>query len=245
MIKILIADDHHVVRRGLRQLLEQEKDFLIVGESKNGRDVLNLLDAGLEADVLLTDLNMPVMRGLEMAKVINEKYPLVQMIFLTMHEEESYIQQAFQAGIKSYIFKTADAEELIFAVRQAARQLPYLCSGHAQKIIGRIMSPGNLTAGNIGNIEFSEREMEVLQLMAAGYTSEEVASRLFTSKRTVEGHRQSLIDKTGSPKLFGPYCICCAPWAATELLIFFLMCNLLINQYKIVSICFVRTAGPL
>lgn len=198
MIKVIIADDHQIVRHGLRQLLEQDPGLSVVGEGANGQDILNLLEGGLEADVLLTDLSMPVMNGLQLAKSVTRQYPELQIILLTIQEEENYIQQAFQSGIKSYMFKTADAEEVLFAVRQAARRQPYLCAGLSEKMIRRITTAVDVSAAEVGGIEFSEREMEVLRLLAAGYTNEEAADRLFTSKRTVEGYRQAMIEKTGS-----------------------------------------------
>lgn len=198
MIRILISDDHQIVRRGLRQMLEQEPDLEVVGEAANGREILDLLEKGIEADVLLTDLCMPVMGGLELAQAIKERYQHPEIILLTIQEEESYIQQAFQIGIKSYLFKTAHEEEVIFAVRQVARHQPYLCAGLSSKMIRKIATSQDTYGAVAADVAFSEREMEVLRLIAAGYTNEEAAEKLFTSKRTVEGHRQSMIDKTAS-----------------------------------------------
>lgn len=198
MIRILIADDHQLVRRGLRQVLEQETDFDVVGEGSNGQEILQLLEDGLEADVLLSDLSMPMIDGIELAKKIREKYPDMQIILLTIQEEDNYIQQAFQAGIQSYVFKTAHEEELVFAVRQVARHQPYLCAGLSGKVIGKFKNSAMDNGTTVEEVDFSERELEELRLIAAGFTNEEVAERLFTSKRTVEGHRQAMIDKTGS-----------------------------------------------
>lgn len=198
MIRILIADDHQVVRRGLRQVFEQQTGVEVVGEGANGKEILDLLGGGLQADVLLTDMSMPVMDGIELAKAVTTSYPGLEIILLTIQEEESYIQRAFNAGVKSYIFKTAHEEELVFAVRQVARHQPYLCAGLSDKIIKRIGLPTGVSGTVAADVEFTEREMEVLRLIAAGYTNEEAAEKLFTSKRTVEGHRQAMIDKTGS-----------------------------------------------
>jgi len=198
MIRVLIADDHQVVRRGLRQVLEREPGMEIVGEAENGRAIMDMLENCVQADVLLTDLSMPVMNGLELAKAVTVQFPDLEIILLTIQEEESYIQQAFEAGIKSYVFKTAHEEELVFAVRQAARHQPYLCAGLSDKMIKKITISVHTPGAVVANVEFSEREMEVLKLIAAGYTNEEAAEKLFTSRRTVEGHRQSMIDKTGS-----------------------------------------------
>jgi two-component system response regulator NreC len=197
-IRILLADDHHVVRWGVKQLLSQEPDLSITGEAENGQEVLDLLDHGVEVDVLLTDLSMPVMDGIHLAKILGEKYPDLKIALLTIQEEECYIQQAFQAGIKSYIFKSADPQELIHAVKQVARGKPYLCSGVSSYFINRFSSIANSDKVMPADIKFSERELDVLRLIAEGYTNEEAADKLFTSRRTVEGHRQAMIDKTGS-----------------------------------------------
>src|SRR4051812_23378727 len=112
-IRILLADDHHVVRRGIRLILEQEQDFIIAGEGNNGQEILDLLNKGIEADVLLTDLTMPVLNGIQLAKAVTNNYPDIKIILLTIQEDEGHIQNAFQAGIKSYLFKSADPIELV------------------------------------------------------------------------------------------------------------------------------------
>lgn len=197
-IRILLADDHHMVRWGVKQLLLQEPDFTIAGEAENGQQVLDLLDKGAEVDVLLTDLSMPVMDGIHLAKVVGDKYPDLKIALLTIQEEECYIQQAFQSGVKSYIFKSADPQELIYAVKQVAVGKPYFCSGVSNYFINRFSSSTNTDKVLPADMKFSERELDVLRLIAEGYTNEEAADKLFTSRRTVEGHRQAMIDKTGS-----------------------------------------------
>jgi DNA-binding NarL/FixJ family response regulator len=197
-IKIFIAEDHKVVRRGLREFLQNEPDFTIAGEAEDGQQIIDLLLSGVEGDVLLTDLNMPGMDGIQLAKLVQEKYPALKVILLTVMEEEEHIQQAFQAGIMSYIFKTADPQELIYAVRQVADGKSYFCSGLSVKLMKRIAELDRDQSLKCTNIEFSERELDVLRLIADGFTNEEAADKLFTSRRTVEGHRQAMIDKTGS-----------------------------------------------
>lgn len=115
-----------------------------------------------------------------------------------MQEDENFVEKAFRAGIKSYLFKSAETEELIFAIRQVAKSQPYLCAGLSERLIRKIGSFTAVKSTQIVHVEFSDREMDVLRLIADGYTNEEAADKLFTSKRTVEGHRQAMIDKTGS-----------------------------------------------
>jgi DNA-binding NarL/FixJ family response regulator len=197
MIKLLIADDHEIVRRGLKQLLEP--DFIITGEAANGQEALDLLSGGLEVDVVLTDIGMPVVDGLQFALAVREKFGDLPVVLLTMREEENLIQQAFNTGVNSFLFKTADTQELKFALLQAAAGRPYICSELTDRMIKRSAMLAKTQSGQSAapDIEFSKREMEVLELIADGYTNEQAADKLFTSRRTVEGHRQAMLDKTG------------------------------------------------
>jgi DNA-binding NarL/FixJ family response regulator len=198
MVNIILAEDHQLVRSGLRHILAREPEFNVTGEAGDGQQVLDMLEAGVKADVLLTDISMPKVNGLEVAATVQSRFPTVHVLLLTIQEEEKYIQKAFQAGVKSYLLKTADSEELIFAIKQVARNRSYLCSSVADSLIKR-MTPGQpFTSEHVHKVDFSKREMEVLNLIAEGYTNEEAADKLFTSRRTVEGHRQSMINKTGT-----------------------------------------------
>lgn len=197
MINIILAEDQQLVRSGLRQILSREPEFNVAGEAGDGQEVLDLLESGVKADVLLTDIGMPKINGLEVAATVHTRFPAVHVLLLTMQEEEKYIQKAFQAGVKSYLLKTTNADELIFAIKQVARDRSYLCSSVADSLIKRLTPGQVLTSDQMQKVDFSKREMEVLQLIADGYTNEEAADKLFTSRRTVEGHRQSMINKTG------------------------------------------------
>lgn len=198
MINIILAEDHHIVRLGLRHILMQEPEFQIVGEADNGRQVIDILENNVNADVLLTDISMPQISGLELADLVSARFPSVNTLLLTMQEEEEYMFKAFRAGVKSYMLKNTDSDELIFAIKQVARKRTHLCSSVAERLVKRLAldpSPASLPAPNV---DFSSREIEVLQLIAEGYTNEDIAEKLFTSRRTVEGYRQSLINKTGT-----------------------------------------------
>jgi DNA-binding NarL/FixJ family response regulator len=197
MIKVLIVDDHYVVRRGIRQLLQDESGFAVSGEAADGKQALDLLHSGIETDVLLADVNMPVMDGLALAKEVREKYRDLTVVLLSMQEDDHFVQQAFSYGITNYVFKTSNPEELIFALKQASFGRSYVCSSLTERLIKRTSAISNAFKVRDTNIEFSSREMEVLRLIADGLTNEEAADKLFTSRRTVEGHRQSMIDKTG------------------------------------------------
>ncbi len=203
MIKIILADDHNVVRNGIKTLLDQERDMTIVAEATDGQQVLQLLEKSSHnlPDVVITDVNMPVMNGMELIEAINERYPGLKTLVLSMLDHERYIIQAFKAGCKAYVLKTVSSEELLFAIRQVCKYNErYLSAEISLKMLDKMLfAPMASTPDEHKQpIELSKRELEVLTLIADGYTNLEIAEKLFTSKRTVEGHRQNLIDKTGT-----------------------------------------------
>jgi DNA-binding NarL/FixJ family response regulator len=202
MIKIILADDHNVVRNGIKSLLDQERDMTIVAEATDGQQVLQLLEqCGTDLpDIIITDVNMPVMNGMELIEAINERYPGLKTLVLSMLDHERYITQGFKAGAKAYLLKTVSAEELLFAIRHVCKYNErYLCAEISLKMLDKMLFAPESTFNELKHpIDLSKRELEVLTLIADGYTNLEIAEKLFTSKRTVEGHRQNLIDKTGT-----------------------------------------------
>ncbi|WP_345948028.1 response regulator transcription factor [Mucilaginibacter sp. PAMB04274] len=201
MIKILLADDHNIVRNGIKSLLDKEADMKILAEAIDGQQALDLLQNSKELpDVILTDVNMPVMNGMELAAKIKEQFPTVKIIVLSMLDHERYISQAFKAGASGYILKNVSADELTFSIRHICNYNErYLCSELALRMLDKmIVSPEVNVPENSENLDLSKREIEVLSLIAQGLTNQEIADKLFTSKRTVEGHRQNLIEKTGT-----------------------------------------------
>ena len=199
MIKIILAEDHNIVRDGIRNLLDKEPNFEVVAEATNGAEVLRLIEDGVEADVLLADMNMPVMGGMELAEKLKEIAPKTKFIMLTMIDHEKYVMKAFKTGVAGYLLKNISADELIFAVNHIYIDGHYICSELAMRFMSRLAEmPATSSTEDIPEIEFTKRELEVLALTAEGYTNQQIADKLFTSKRTVEGHRQSMINKTGT-----------------------------------------------
>lgn len=199
MNKVLIVDDHPIIRHGLKQLLE--RDYIISGEAANGREALDLLISGIETNIILTDYKMPLMDGLQLARAMQENFSHLPLVLLTMSEDDSIIQQAFDYGIGNLVFKSADPQELLFALNQAAMGKRYLCSELTDRLIkhsGEFNKRRQPGGGSAVEVDFSKREFEVLELIAEGYTNEQAADKLFTSRRTVEGHRQAMLDKTGA-----------------------------------------------
>ncbi|MFD2873753.1 response regulator [Mucilaginibacter ximonensis] len=198
MIRIILAEDHNIVRDGIRNLLEKEKDLKIIGESLNGQEVIDLINQGVIPDVILADFNMPGVTGIEMLSQLPSTAKETKTIILTMLDHEQYVLQAFQAGASGYLLKNISADELIFAIRHIHIDGRYICSELALRFLDRLMAqPDRRQHEAESGIEFSTRDIEVLMLIADGLTNQEIADRLYTSKRTAEGYRQALIEKTG------------------------------------------------
>ncbi|WP_276090572.1 response regulator transcription factor [Pedobacter sp. JY14-1] len=199
MLRVILAEDHNIVRNGIRMLLEADSGIHISGEATNGLEVLNLLDQGTKADVILADINMPVMDGIMLLRELNNRTATLPVLFLSMIDNEKYVAQAFSEGASGYLFKNVSADELMFALRHVSAGGRYICSELSLTLLEKLLKDP-YPSKNISDtpIDFSEREFEILHLIAEGMTNQEISEKLFISKRTVEGHRQSLLEKTGS-----------------------------------------------
>jgi len=180
-------------------LLESQGEITVVAEADNGIEVLKYFQDGGQADVVITDINMPEMDGITLITELKIISPNTRIIMLSMLDNEKYIAQAFIEGARGYLLKNISEEELNFALRYVSGGGRYLCAELSEKLLDKLISNPLQQANAAGqNIDFSLREMEVLHLIAEGYTNTEMADKLFLSKRTIEGHRQALIDKTGA-----------------------------------------------
>lgn len=197
MLNIVIADDHSIVRDGLRTLLEKQGNLNIVAECLNGMEVIELAESGLKIDVVLSDLNMPVLSGIELIAILQERFPEIKIVILSMIDDLKTVKETFRMGASAYILKTVDINELIFTLNRVQLGLKYVCTGLIQKMIEETGSTSAELPASVQN-GFSSRELEILRLIAEGFTNNEISDKLFLSKRTVEGHRQSLLEKTGS-----------------------------------------------
>lgn len=194
MLKVLLAEDHHIVRKGIRMLLETDQEINIVGEAMNGTEVLKQLGDIKKIDVVLTDINMPEMDGIALLKALKVIDAGIHVVMFSMHDHEKYVAQAFMAGVSGYLLKNISADELIFCLKHVNNGGKYLCAELSMRLLNRIAQYDDDMA--IPEITLSEREMEILRLIAEGFTNQEMSEKLFISRRTVEGHRQCLIDKT-------------------------------------------------
>lgn len=191
-IKLLIADDHHLVRKGFRALLE-ELDFVeIVGEAANGKEAINLLRSGVKPDVALLDYEMPLMNGLEATGQIKRDFFGVKVIMLTMLQSKELIGEAVDKGVSGFLFKNASLEEFSDAIQRVARGETYFASEVALALLKPSQNPDAPLLAQL-----TERETEILRLVAKGFSSTEIGQQLFISPRTVDTHRNNLIQKLG------------------------------------------------
>lgn len=196
-IKVLLAEDHTIVRNGIVALLEKEEDIKIIAEAKNGEEVLTLLESGVAPDVILTDINMPDMNGIELILALKISYPNIKTLVLTMLDDENHVNQSLNAGAHGYLLKNVNIDEIIFAIKQITKGYKYICTGISLNLLAQVSS--NPYSQKIKlDVDISKREIEILNLIAQGFTNSEIADKLFTSKRTIEGNRQNLLDKTGT-----------------------------------------------
>jgi len=196
-IKVLLAEDHTIVRNGIVALLEKEEDIKIIAEAKNGEEVLTLLESGVAPDVILTDINMPDMNGIELISALKISYPNIKTLVLTMLDDENHVNQSLNAGAHGYLLKNVNIDEIIFAIKQITKGHKYICTGISLNLLAQASS--NPYSQKIKlDVDISKREIEILNLIAQGFTNSEIADKLFTSKRTIEGNRQNLLDKTGT-----------------------------------------------
>ncbi|WP_207425524.1 response regulator transcription factor [Pedobacter sp. SYSU D00535] len=195
MIKVFLAEDHNIVRNGIKSLIEKENEIVVVDEAVNGIEAIQKLANGVDAQILLTDLNMNGLNGLGLLEEIKRNNPQLKVLFLSMVDNEQYLLEAMRAGAAGYLLKNISRDELLFAIKHVAAGSKYICSEMSVKLLNKAA----FSAPNTGSgIELSRREKEVLLLIAEGFTNNEIAEKLFTSRRTVEGHRQNLLEKTGT-----------------------------------------------
>lgn len=192
---ILLVDDHAMLRAGLRALLAGEPDLEVVGEASDGQEAV-LLAEQLHPDVVVMDIAMPVMNGLEATRRIAARLPETRVLALTMHAEEQYLLQVLEAGGSGYVLKRSADTELLEAIRSVSRGRAFLYPGSVKLLLSQYSREGNGRTQDPQH-ELSEREEEVLKLTAAGYSNTEIATRLAISPKTVDTYRQGIMEKLG------------------------------------------------
>ena len=192
-IRILLADDHTILRDGIRSLLEDEPDMIVVGEAEDGHQAVKMA-CQLKPNVVLMDIAMPLLNGLEATRQIKRSCPTVKVLILSMHENEEYIRQVLAIGAMGYILKDAAARDLLNAIRSVNHGEAVLSPAITRLVIEDYLRWGDVQP--MANVDgLSPREREVLQLIAEGYTNKQIAEILSISIKTVQSHRANLMGK--------------------------------------------------
>ncbi len=194
-IRVMLVDDHAVVREGLRSYLELEESLDIVGEASNGREAVRRAHE-LRPDVILMDLVMPEMDGIAATKAIREQHPNTKVIVLTSFVEEEKVIPAIQAGAAGYLLKNVSAPELVRAIQAAVGGQAQLDPLVARKLMERVTAPPRDPEAALADL-LTDREREVLKLIASGYSNKEIAREMVVSERTVKGHVSNILNKLG------------------------------------------------
>jgi DNA-binding NarL/FixJ family response regulator len=202
MIRVLIAEDHLMVRAGLRALLEKAGDIHVLGEASNGQEAIEMTEQ-LKPDVLIMDIMMPRLNGIQAAENIRDLKLPTQILLLSMYSDPGFVHQALQYGVKGYVLKSSVSDELLWAVRAVASGKTYLSSPVAEIVVGSAVNPHSTLQGGDPLTSLSPREKEILQLIAEEYTSAEIGKMLFISEKTVEKHRARLMEKLSVRNLAG------------------------------------------
>jgi DNA-binding NarL/FixJ family response regulator len=191
-IQLVIADNHTLVRAGFRSLVEELDGIEVVGEAENGRDALQLVET-LKPQIVLMDIAMPEMNGLEATARISREFPQVKVLILSMHANEEYVYQALRSGASGYLLKDSGAEELELALRAIARGETYLCPAVSKYVVSDYVRRLNQDQTPLDQI--TPRQREILQLIAEGKSTKDIAELLYISTKTVETHRTQLMDR--------------------------------------------------
>lgn len=204
-IRIVIADDEQLFRKGIRFLLEKVEDFEILFEAEDGEQLISLLNTSEnKPDIILMDLKMPNLNGVEATKVIHKKYPDVKIIALTSYGGKSFIINMIDVGASSYLLKNTSPKDVVFTIKEV-HEKGFYYDDEVMKMIHEnlLSSNGKKIRSDLDKKLLSRRELEVLELICAECTTNEIAEKLFISPRTVDGHRNNLLLKTGAKNVAG------------------------------------------
>ncbi len=200
--KVVIADDHEIFRDGFKMILGKMDNCILIGEASNGRELLELVDRE-NPDLVITDIKMPGMDGIEATRKIREKWPLMGVIALSMFNEDELILEMLEAGANGYLLKNADKVEIIEAIEAVVAGDPYYCRSTNSKLAKLIANSRFHPFHRKKAVEYSEKEIEIIRFICQEMTNKEIAEKLFLSIRTVEGHRLRILDKMGVKNSIG------------------------------------------
>jgi two-component system, NarL family, response regulator NreC len=192
-IRIVLADDHAIVRQGLSKAIQQEEDMDVVGEASNGRSAIELVRE-LTPDILITDISMPDLNGVEATRQVLREFPEMKVIALSMHSSRQFVMEMFRAGAMGYLLKDCDYDELVKAIHTLAEGKTYVSPSIGDVLVDDLLSGKPAGSPNAFSV-LTPREREVLQLMAEGNTTRQIALQLYISPKTVEAHRLRVMNK--------------------------------------------------
>ena len=193
-IRIILADDHTLMREGLRAILESETGLEIIGQAEDGHAAVEMAEK-LQPDIVIMDIAMPGLNGLEATRLIHARVPETRVIILSMHENAEYVLQALKAGVHGYLLKQGIKSELVLAIHSAYRGEKFLTSRISSSVIDGFLSQAKTLESQTPLESLTSREREILQLIAEGYSSQDIARRLTISAKTVDRHRANLMEK--------------------------------------------------
>jgi len=195
-LRIVLGDDHAIVRQGLKLLIDGQPDMIVVGEGSDGASVLELARA-LEPDIVVMDISMPAMNGLVATRTLKRRQPEVAIVALTRHEEETYVQELLRAGASGYVLKQSPPPELLNAVRAVAAGGIYLDPAISSRVAGGLLDGRVARRPSVSGAAITDRESEVLRLVAIGHSNKDIAEQLGISVKTVEIHKANAMRKLG------------------------------------------------
>ena len=195
-ISILIADDHSIVREGIKNMLKDIEDFIIIGEAEDGIDAIEKIKK-LSPELLITDISMPLMTGIEVINIVKKEFPHLKTLILTIHSEEEFIEQIFKSGATGCLYKNAGKGEFELAIRAVSNGENYYCSGLSNVLLKEYFSKKDMSSELQQDKKhfLTVREKQILKLIAEEFSNQEIAEKLFISVRTVETHRKNMMQK--------------------------------------------------
>jgi len=196
MVRILLADDHEIVRRGLKALLLERPEWEVCGEAVTGREAVELA-TNLQPEIAIIDLMMPDLNGLETTRQICKASPRTQVLIFTMHQNEGLVHDVLEAGARGYLLKTDAERHIIAAIETLLRRQPFFSAQISETVLDGFLRSGRQSAGNAAVPRLTPREREVVQLLAEGHRNKKIAQKLGISIKTVETHRTTLMRKIG------------------------------------------------
>lgn len=193
-VRLVIADDHEIFRDGLALMLSKQQDIQLIGQAGNGKELISLVKE-LRPDVVMTDVKMPIMDGIEATRSLLADNPYLSIIALSMFDEENLIVDMLEAGAKGYLLKNADKQEILDAIQSVYQGKPYYCHHTTSKLASLISKSKFNPYKKKDPMAFTDREKEIIRLICQQLTAQEIADKVFLSKRTVEGHRTKILEK--------------------------------------------------